>query len=89
MIRLMPMALAGLWPCAEFIIFGYVVGCREVDLQYVFEPASVGRGEDDSGSESLVSFGAIEVHELVKASIGRRRYVFSLRPVDEELSEHL
>ena len=70
-------------------IFGYVVGRREVYLQYVLEPASLGRGEDDTDSESPASFGAIEVHELVAARVGRRRDVLSFRPVDEEVGGHL
>ena len=38
----------------ECFIFGYVVGRRKVDLQYVLESTSLGRGEDDSGSESPI-----------------------------------
>ena len=34
----------------ESFVFCYVVGCREMDLQHIVYPASLGRGEDDSGA---------------------------------------
>ena len=75
-------------PVRQCLVFGYVVGGLEVDLQRVLQPVSLGRGEHDAGSQAPEYLRPIEVHPLV-VRIRNRWEILGLGPVDEEVRHRL
>jgi hypothetical protein len=64
--------LGQLEPVHQSLIFGDVVRSSEVDLQHVVQLVSLGRGEDDAGSQAPAHLGSIKVHPQVGGVWSRR-----------------